>query len=59
MDREPREESVDDTLQMSVLRVKTSRELLAQIDQRLERSAELLQDRSRTLDLRDPSGQTD
>lgn len=59
MDREPREESVEDTLQTSVFRVKTSRELLAQIDQRLERSAELLQDRSPTLDLRDLPGQTD
>ncbi len=59
MDREPETESVDETLQVSVLRVKTSRELLAQIEQRLERSAELLRGGSSELDLRGRADQTE
>jgi len=59
MTRSPSEVSVDDTLQASALRVKTSRELLAEIDKRLERGAELLQDAEPTIDLREPAPETD
>lgn len=53
MDHDAPLESVDDTLQASAIRVKTSRQLLAQIDERLERSAQLLQGEQPDIDLRD------
>jgi len=59
MDGDPSEESVDDTLQTSVLQVKSSRELMARIDKRLERGAELLQDSEPVIDFRQSAPETD
>ncbi len=59
MDRGPSRESVDETLQTSVSRVRTSRELLDQIDKRLERGAELLQGSEPTIELGTSVPETD
>ena len=53
MEQLPSTETVDQTLLTSVERVKSSRELIDAIDQRLARGAELLDHDVPVIDLRD------
>lgn len=51
--QQPLTETVDETLHASAERIRTSRELLEELDQRLARSAELLDQDPSVVDLRD------
>lgn len=53
MDQHPPPVSVDETLLESVERVRSSRQLIDQIDERLARGAELLDPTPPVIDLRD------
>lgn len=52
MDQQPPTESVDETLLTSIERVRSSRELLDELDHRIARSAELLDPTPPVVDLR-------
>lgn len=57
MDQQQPPASVDETLLTSVERVRSSRQLIDQIEERLARGAELLDPTPPVIDLRDDEGQ--
>lgn len=59
VDLEPGGDSVDQTLKTSVKQVKSSRDLLHEIDERLARGAEVLKGQPSEIDLRDAPGPDD
>lgn len=57
MDQQQPIASVDETVLTSVERVRSSRQLIDQIEERIARSAELLDSTPPVIDLRDDQGQ--